>query len=168
MQAIIDLLVNFGVSWERLLGQIVTFVILLVVLRLVMYKPILRMLDERKQKIAQGLKDAEAAADERRRAEEKASAELKEATRKAEALLDEAKSAAESMRQDLMTQAQADLQRARDAQRAELERARQDMIDDVRKDVVQLVVATTSKVLQQELSKEQQQTLIRQAAKELE
>jgi F-type H+-transporting ATPase subunit b len=168
MDAIIRLFSNFGVTWDRLLGQIVTFVVLLVVLRLVLYKPMLAMLAERKQKIAQGLKDAEEAAKARRQAEEEATVQLKEATKAAELLLDEAKHAADRLKNEIKAQTQLELQQARKDQEASLAQAKEQMISEVRQDIVALVIATTTKVLASEITKEQQQSIVKQAVKELE
>ena len=55
MDAITGLFSQFGVTWGQLGGQLVTFVVLLILLRLFLYKPVLSMLDERKARIAQGL-----------------------------------------------------------------------------------------------------------------
>jgi hypothetical protein len=50
-----------GLNLPQLIAQIVNFFVLLFILRLVAYKPILKMLDERKQRIAEGLNAAEIA-----------------------------------------------------------------------------------------------------------
>jgi F-type H+-transporting ATPase subunit b len=168
MDAFAQLFTNFGVTWPRLMGQLVTFVALLVVLRLALYKPVLAMLEERKARIAQGLKDAEAANLARQQSEAEATARLKEATKKAEELLDEARSAANNLKAELLAQTQAELARAKQDQEAALARAKEQMVAEVRQDVVKLVVATTAKVLESELTKEQQQAATKRAVKELE
>jgi len=50
-----------GISIPLLVAQLVNFSILLVILRFTLYRPVLRMLDERKQRIAEGLNAAEIA-----------------------------------------------------------------------------------------------------------
>ena len=50
-----------GLNLPQLIAQIANFAVLLLILRLTLYKPVLRMLDERKQKIAEGLNAAELA-----------------------------------------------------------------------------------------------------------
>lgn len=52
----------FGIEWQLLLAQAVNFAIVLVALTYFLYKPLMKMLGERQEKIAQGIKDAEAAA----------------------------------------------------------------------------------------------------------
>ena len=50
---------QLGISCGLLVSQIVNFLLLMVILRLVLYKPVLNMLDQRKERIAQSMKDAE-------------------------------------------------------------------------------------------------------------
>ena len=55
-------LAPLGINLTFLISQIVNFILLLLVLRLWAWKPILSMLEKRKQTIAQGLEDARVAA----------------------------------------------------------------------------------------------------------
>lgn len=158
---------TFGVDWHRLIGQLITFVILLVGLRFILYKPMLTMLENRKAKIAQGLKDAEEAAKARSAAEAAATEALKQANAKAQQLLEEAQKTSEQLRQQIMADTQAEIARNRQVQQDMLDQMRQEMLRDVRSEVASLVVATTEKVLRQDLSKDQQQKLADRAAKEL-
>lgn len=52
---------KFGIEWNLLLPQVVNFLVLLIILRLVAYKPVIAMLKERKARIDEGLANAEAA-----------------------------------------------------------------------------------------------------------
>lgn len=52
---------QLGIDWRLLLSQAVNFLIVLVILRLFVYKPVLAMLHERKTKIAEGITKAEEA-----------------------------------------------------------------------------------------------------------
>lgn len=62
-----DALTAFGVNWKLLLIQGLNFGILLLVLYRFLYRPLLAMLEKRREVIAKGLKDAEAASKERER-----------------------------------------------------------------------------------------------------
>ena len=57
-----ELIGKLGLDWKLLLAQAVNFLLILVILRLTVYKPLVRILNERRRKIEQGLKDAEDAA----------------------------------------------------------------------------------------------------------
>jgi len=50
---------DIGINLPVLIAQTVNFVVLLIILRLVLYKPVLRMLDERRERIREGLSAAE-------------------------------------------------------------------------------------------------------------
>lgn len=162
-----SLLGNFGVNWVGFLGQLATFVILLVGLRIILYKPVLAMLDERKRRIAQGLKDAEEAAKAKQQSEEEAAERLKEAMSKAEALLDEAQKSSKRLRDQLMVQTQAEIDKSKREQEEQLAQMKQDMIKEVKAEVADLVVATTKKVLGNQLSTADQKELAAKAAKEV-
>lgn len=56
-----ELFAAFGVDWKLLLIQAVNFGLLLSVLTYFLYKPVLRIIDERQRKIAEGVKTAEEA-----------------------------------------------------------------------------------------------------------
>lgn len=57
-----ELIHKLGIDWKLLLAQAANFFIILVILRFTVYKPLLKMLGERRRKIEQGFKDSEEAA----------------------------------------------------------------------------------------------------------
>ncbi len=59
-----ELIEKLGLDWRLLLTQAINFVIILVILRLTVYKPVLTVLKKRREKIAQGLEKAARADDE--------------------------------------------------------------------------------------------------------
>jgi len=57
-----ELIEKLGIDWKLLLAQAVNFLVILAILRLTVYKPLVRILNERRRKIEQGLKDSHDAA----------------------------------------------------------------------------------------------------------
>ena len=158
---------NFGISWPTLVAQMVNFCIVAVVLYKFAVKPISATLDERQQKIADGLQYAEEmkvqlAAAERERAEK-----IKEAAVAAQGILAESREQSKEMieqkTQEAAAQAEAIIRKASEA--TELER--QKMLSDVRQEVARLVVATSATVLSRDLSDAEKQAFSDSAAKEL-
>lgn len=158
---------NFGISWPTLVAQMVNFCIVAFVLYKFAVKPISATLDERQQKIADGLQYAEEmkvqlAAAERERAEK-----IKEAAVAAQAILAESREQSKEMieqkTQEAAAQAEAIIRKASEA--TELER--QKMLSDVRQEVARLVVATSATVLSRDLSDAEKQAFSDSAAKEL-
>ena len=56
-----ELFSKLGIDWRLLVAQLANFLILLFVLRRFAYKPLLKLLEERKQRIADGLANAQKA-----------------------------------------------------------------------------------------------------------
>ena len=79
-----------GFSLPSLISNLINFTILLIVLRLFLYKPILRLLDERKARIQEGLERAEQAASEASASEAEARQAIEEAQQQARELVAQA------------------------------------------------------------------------------
>ncbi|MDA8736300.1 MAG: F0F1 ATP synthase subunit B [Opitutae bacterium] len=158
---------NFGITWPTLIAQMVNFCIVAIVLYKFAVKPIVATLDERQQKIADGLQYAEEmkaqlAAAERERAEK-----IKEAAVDAQRILNESREQSKEMieqkTQEAAAQAEAIIRKASEA----TEQERKKMLTEVRQEVARLVVATSSKVLSRDLSDTEKSTFSESAAKEL-
>jgi|SRR5215510_7531471 len=78
---------TLGLNWQGLLWHAINFIVLLVLLRLVLYKPVIGMLDARAQRVRDSMSQADAA----RRAAEQAEADR-------QALLNETRREAERIR----------------------------------------------------------------------
>ena len=157
---------QLGLNLPLLITQIVTFVILLVLLRLFAYKPIMRMMDERSKRIRESMDAADAAKQASLHAEEEAKKRLDEASREGQERIERAAKAGE----DLKQKAQADARREWDAligrARVEIQRERDDAVNGVRKEFADLTVLAAGKVIERSLDKEQHRELIEKVLQE--
>ena len=103
-----ELFAAFGVNWKLLLIQAVNFGVLLVILSYVLYRPILRMIDARQKKIAEGVATAEAAARRLEEAKTEGDGIVGSATREAEGLVAAARDRATVRAGDIVKGAEAD------------------------------------------------------------
>ena len=162
-----DIAGKFGVTWPTLVAQMVNFVLVAAVLYKFAVKPIAATLDERQQKIAEGLQYAEEMKTQLAEAERERAEKVKEAAAEAQRILSESREQAKEMieqkTQEAAAQAEAIIRKATEA--TELER--QKMLSDVRQEVARLVVATSGKVLSRELSDYEKSSYSDAAAKEL-
>jgi F-type H+-transporting ATPase subunit b len=101
-----DALTNLGIDWKLLVAQIVNFLILLLILRKFLFAPIVKILSERKTKIAQGLKDAQDAQDKLENADLEAKKVIFEATQEAQVIVASAKKEAEQQKNKIIVAAQ--------------------------------------------------------------
>ncbi len=158
---------KFGVTWPTLIAQMVNFSLVAAALYFLAVKPVAKTLDERQQKIADGLQYAEEMKTQLAEAERERAEKVKEAAQEAQRILSEAREQSKEMieqkTQEAAAQAEAIIRKASEA--TELER--QKMLSDVRQEVARLVVATSAKVLARELSEADKQAYADSAAKEL-
>ena len=158
---------KFGVSVPTLVAQMVNFVLVAFVLYRFAVKPIAATLDERQQKISEGLQYAEEMKTQLAEAERERAAKIKEAAADAQRILGEAREQSKEMieqkTQEAAAQAEAMIRKAAEA--TELDR--QKMLSEVRQEVARLVVVTSGKVLERELSDAEKTSYSDAAAKEL-
>ena len=157
----------FGVDWPRFIAQCISFGIVAVVLHKFAYKPILQVLEERRQRIAEGLANAQKIKEELAQTEAARQKVLDEAAAQANQLIEEARAAAarveERETQKAIAEAEQIIARAREA--AAQDHAR--MLTELKREVGRLVVSTTAKVAGKVLTPQDQQRLIQEANQEL-
>ena len=167
MDQIQDIATTFGVDWTHLIAQVISFVIVCALLHRFAYRRVLQMLEERRQKIAQGLANAEKIKAELARTDEQRLEVLTQANAQATKLIEEARTAAarvqERETQKAIAAAELIIARAREA--AEADHAR--MLAELRREVGRLVVKTTATVTGKLLTAEDQRRLAEEAAQQV-
>jgi F-type H+-transporting ATPase subunit b len=158
---------KFGVTWPTLIAQMVNFLLVTFVLYKFAIKPILANFDERQKKIADGLQYAEEMKAQLLDAEKERLEKIKEAVSEAQKILgdarDQSKAMLEQKIQEASAQAESLIRKAGEA--TELER--QKMLAEVKAEVARLVVETTARVLDKELSSEDKERYSNAAAENL-
>lgn len=142
-----EIFTTFGVEWRILLVQGVNFAILLAGLTYFLYTPLSRMLEERRQRVIQGVADAEEAERIRKEVEESRAGKLAEAGREADTLLAQARAAAGEEERGIVSRAEAaaaSLLKEAEAQAAE-EKAR--ALAESKEEVAKLIVLGMEKAL---------------------
>lgn len=151
---------GLGISLPTLITQVVTFVILLVLLRLVAYKPIMRMLDERSRKVKESLEQAEAVKAESAKAEEELKKQLAQASREGQERIERAIKAGEDIKQKAQEDARKEADGLIVRARAEIQRERDEAVDGVRREFADLTVLAAGKVIEKTLDKKEHRELI--------
>ena len=151
---------ELGFNVPVLITQVATVVILILVLRLVAYKPLMKMMDERSQRIKESLEEAEKVRQESAQAGDKVRQQLEEASREGQERISRALKAGEEMKikaqEDARQQADALLVRARQ----EIQMERDEAINGVRREFADLTVLAAGKVIEESLDKEKHRELI--------
>ncbi|MBM3181033.1 MAG: F0F1 ATP synthase subunit B [Chloroflexi bacterium] len=149
-----------GISPGFLIVQIIAFIIVLLTLNAWVYKPMLDMMENRKNKIAQGLEDARVAAEARKDAEKEAAKILAAAQAEAGKVVREATERAASAGKDVKAAAEAEAAKAREVAMAEAELERNRILGDLRGQVAALALAAANKLVGEALDEKKQHILI--------
>jgi F-type H+-transporting ATPase subunit b len=149
-----------GINLGYFLFQVFNFAIVLVLLYAWAYKPILKMLENRKQKIAQGLEDARIASEARANAEEEARQIIAKAQSEANQKVREATDRADIAARDVLAKAEADAAKIREDARAELSQERNRVLADVRGQIAALSMAAAQRLIGEALDEKRQRALI--------
>ena len=153
---------QLGISLGYLLVQIFNFAILFVILRAWVYKPILGLLEQRREAIAQGLEDARIAAEARENAEQEAEKILSEAQSRASEIVREATERAEQQGREIIAEAEEEAAQKRQEAMQEAEREKERILADLRGQVASLAMAAAQKLIGDSLDQQRQRALIDQ------
>jgi F-type H+-transporting ATPase subunit b len=153
---------KLGVSLGFLLFQIFNFAILCILLYAWAYKPILKMMNNRKQMIAQGLEDARIASEARANAEQDAAKIIAEAQNKANQIVRDSTERAETAALEIRAAADAEATKAREAALGEVQDERDRMLGDLRSQIAALAIAAAQKLVGESLDEKRQHALIDQ------
>jgi len=158
---------TFGWNWELFLSQVISFTIVAFLLRRFAYKPILAVLEDRRQKIEEGMLNAEKIRKELAEAEKRYHEILAKANADAQRMIDEARESsshlAEKKEQEAIAAAEQIVAKAKEA--AALEHERQ--MQTLKRELGRLVVDTTAKVTGKVLTPEDQKRLQEEAARQV-
>ena len=152
-----------GLNLPQLIAQVANFFLLLVILRLVACKPILKMLDERKQKIAEGLNAAEIARAEAAQAQANIASQLQEGQRQAQEVVAGAQQIATRIQAEAREQANRDREESLVRARAEIQLERDRAVADLRREFADITVSAAEKVIGQSLDRTAHQRIIDEA-----
>lgn len=158
---------TFGWNLKLFLSQVISFVLVALLLRRFAYQPILNVLHERRERIAEGLRNAEKIKQQLAEAEKHHAEVLAKAHAEAQKMIDEARESsahlADRKLQEAIVAAEQIMARAREASALEHERT----MAELKREVGRLVVETTAKVTGKVLTSEDQRRLQEEAARQL-
>jgi F-type H+-transporting ATPase subunit b len=147
--------------------DIVVFLVLLYLLSKYVFPPIDKALRSRQQAISQALSEAERARREVEEARQKERSDLAESRRQAQEILDRAQKLGEELREELRKKGREEQEAMLVRARAELTKEREQAVTELRRQVADLVLLTTTRILKEELDPKRQQRLIDQALSEV-
>jgi F-type H+-transporting ATPase subunit b len=157
---------ELGMNWHGLLGQFISFGVLLGLLFLFGYKPITRMLDERSQRIQEGMEQAESIKEQTATTEKLVHEQLAEARKQGQDVVAQAEQIGERLREEAREQAKQDAEAIVARARSEIQAEHEEAISGLRREFVDVAIQAAEKVINKSLDKEAHRQLIEDTLKE--
>lgn len=154
-----DLIDKLGIDLKLLLAQIVNFAILLFILTKLIYKPLLKVLDDRKKMIAKSVDDSKKIEDRLVAIEADKDKVLANAGKEAMVIVEKAKKEAEEEHAKNLAVAKKEISTLAERYRAQLKEEKSEMMNEIKKEVAELVVLSSEKILGREFSHDDQSRL---------
>jgi F-type H+-transporting ATPase subunit b len=151
---------GFQINLFWVVVQAATFLLFLVILWLVAFKRIGSVLEERRSRIEQGLRDADAARQERERAASDRLAALSAAREEANEILARSQRVADENRERDMAETRAELERLREKAAADIDAEKQRALAEVRGQVAELALLAAGRVVGETMTSERERRLV--------
>ena len=155
-----------GINLPGLVTQIISFGILFFILSKLLYKPLVSLMDQRAEKIREGLEASDMAREQAARSEEAIQQQLVEARVEGQKIVAEARETADKFREEEMVKVRDDIELERVRAEANIQRERDAAIEDLRREFAGLAISAAEKVVRSSLDEEGHKELIESVLEE--
>ena len=150
-----------------ILAQMLNFFILVWILARFAYKPLVSMMQERKERIAKALADAQAARNEAEQFKADYAAQIANARQEAQQIVEKAVQQAEATTREQLAAAREQIEREKERARQDIVNERDRAMNNLRNEVISLSVAMATKVVAKDMDSETNTKLIEDAIAKL-
>ncbi len=156
-----------GINLPSLLAQLINFTLLMVLLSVLAYKPLLRVMDERRKRIQEGLEAAEESKNRLSETEKEVARELEKARQEGQALISQAQQMSSRIQEEGQTQARAEAEQLLERARSEIQMERDSAIAELRREFASLTIIAAERVIRRSLDQETHRQLIEEVLAEV-
>jgi F-type H+-transporting ATPase subunit b len=142
---------SLGFNLPALIAQLINFVLLLIIFRLLLYKPLLNMLDQRKKRIQEGIEASDEAKRRLSETEQETAKEMDRARQEGQGLIAQAQQAANRLREEETRRARAEAEQLIERARGEIALERDAAIAELRREFAGLAVTAAERVIKKEI-----------------
>ena len=160
------MLETLGIHFPSLAIYLVNFLLVLLLLYLFAYKPILRLMDQRADRIRESLEAADTARQEAASSQEAIQEQITEARREGQRIMDQAREASERFRTDEMDKARQEAEAFVERAKEDIARERDTALQEVRASFGDLAITAAERVIRSSLDRQAHEELINQVLEE--
>lgn len=154
-----EIFTKLGLDYKLIIAQAVNFVLLLIILQRLAYKPVLKMLKERSDKIDKSLKQAKRIEEELKNTEETKIAEIKKAREEAGKIIKEAYETSEQKTQEAIEITKAKTQEIVEKAKLEIRAGKEKSIKETKKEIAEISVLIAKKIMGSDIDENRQKKL---------
>ncbi len=151
---------GIGINLPLLVVFVINFSILFALLGIVLYKPVLKMLDERQAKIKESLEQAEKIKEQTAHTEEEIRAHMEEARKEGQHIIAQAAQIGEKLKQEAAEGARKEAEVLINKARSETELERDKAMNELRADFAEIAILAAEKVIKETLDSKRHRKLI--------
>lgn len=153
---------NLIPSWVSLLMQLAAFIILLVIVVFLAYKPVKKMLKARQDYIEKEISDAEKAKAEAAVNLSQSQEAILASKKQASLILEDATAQAQRRKDEALEQARLEVEEMKRLAQEDIQRSKQEALDEIHKEMVDIALMTSSEILKREVNDEDNARLARE------
>lgn len=158
---------TLGIDWGMLIAQAINFAILVGALTWLLYKPVLKVIDERRDKIQKSMEQAKTVEKQAAAMEKDRKKRMKEADDEAKDMMRQTQKEADAMKKEIIESAKAEANQMLDKGRKQLDDERRKLLADLQSTVISMGMQVAQKILEREFSKTDQDKLLQSLEKDL-
>lgn len=162
-----EALTSLGINGKMLIAQIINFLILLFILNKLLYKPILSIFDQRREKIEKGIKDADAAKTTLEKATDEADKIREKAYKEANEIIAGAQKEASLEAGSISADAHKEAEKLLKNASLEAESLKHTALNEARAELSDVISLSLSKIVNNKLDQTTRQKLTDEAIKEI-
>ena len=152
---------------STIIFAIINFAILVVGLKVFLYKPVCNMLDSRREEVINNLNSAEEAKLEAQKLKDEYAAQIQNARAEAQDIINQAAKIGEQTKADIVTEAREEASRLTAKAQAEIAREKTEALNEIRNEIADLAVLAASKVVGKTIDVADHQNMVNDFVKEV-
>ncbi len=156
-----------NINYSDLIFSIVNFLVLLILLKIFLYKPLVNFMEKRKEGIANSLAEAAASREESVQLHERMLKEIEASRQEAKKIIEAAKVAGAEVKSNIMAEARQSAETMMIHAQEEIEAQKAQAIEEIKRQMAQMVIMVAGRVLGEKMSAEQYHALINQYIEEV-
>ncbi|MDD5397705.1 MAG: F0F1 ATP synthase subunit B [Dehalococcoidia bacterium] len=151
---------NIGINWQLTVAFLINFLVLFGLLTAILYKPVLKMLDERAAKIKESLEQAEKIKEQTSRSEEQIKAAVEAARKEGQVIITQASQIADKIKEEAKEGARKEADVIINKAKDEIKLERDKSIAELRSEFSNLTILAAEKIINESLDAQKHRKLI--------